>query len=191
MDVLWHDLNYFHLLFPFHECFWWNNHCQQDYIMFNHRPEAKGMVVAGAQAMAQSCSGQDLGKQKCWSKGWWGAHLSCPGTQLRTEASWSGDRLPPWGHYVLLPGYQLCCHHWAPPPPSSLSVSNSLFKITTQIYICGWIFLSWCFHFSPCFFFSFFTVQLSFLFFVLGEIINNSGMEGKKNCRQNVSLLGF
>ena len=188
MDVLWHDLNYFHLLFPFHECFWWNNHCQQDYIMFNHRPEAKGMELQEPRPWPRAVQGRTWGSKSAGPRGG-GGHLSCPGTQLRTESSWSGDRLPPWGHYVFLLGYQLCCHHWAPPPPSSLSVSNSLFKITIQI--CGWIFLSWCFHFSLCFFFSFFTVQLSFLFFVLGEIINSSGMEGKKNCQQNVSLLGF
>ena len=40
-----------------------------------------------------------------------------------------------------------------------VSVSNSLFKVTVQIYICGLIFLD-VFHLSPyVFFFSFLTAQ--------------------------------
>lgn len=73
-----------------------------------------------------------------------------------------------------------------------VSVSNSLFKVTVQIYICGLIFLDVSTFLLMFFSFPFSQLkQLSFLFFVLGEIINSSGMEGRKNCQPNISLLDF
>ena len=126
--------------------------------LYNVQSQARGQRdgVAGAQAMARAAQGRIWGT-KVQVQGVGVGHLSCPKTQLKTESSWSGDRLPQWGHYGFLLGYQLCCRHWAPRPPSCLSASNSLYKITVQIYICGWIFLDVSTFFLM--FFSFLTAQ--------------------------------
>ena len=63
--------------------------------LYNVQSQARGQRdgVAGAQAMPELLRAGS-GEAKVQVQGVGVGHLSCPGTQLKTESSWSGDRLP-------------------------------------------------------------------------------------------------